>query len=648
MAEMIPDSVRKEASRGEKELFAVFRDVLPDDFIVWHEPNATTSRPDFVILSATHGLLVVEAKGWSKGMIKQAETKSVLIEWPAANNSPARQQISDHPLEQAENYKHALMDKLKAEPILLNNNPNHLGKLCFPLGRCAVMTGMQRSELLQADLLGPELSTVFSDESIVFADDIEQWKDLSDRDVTRQFWDLFDKRAKFRFPALTDDQIQTIRAVLNPSTQVKRIPATRKSWNLPTPMPVDATVIRTLDLAQEKAAKQMGEGHRIVSGVAGSGKTLLLTSRAKWLAENNPERKILITCFNVTLAAYIRSVVTPANSTEQDVSANGTIETRHFHDWARSISGSLPRYRDQLSDEEVDELIADKVIQCLHANPDLRYDAILVDEAHILHPSWFKALREALTDPDNGSMLIVNDASQKLKRRKRFSWSSVGIKAQGRSRKLAKNYRNTKEVLTTAWQLLSQLSEQAQDADETFPVVTPEVSERTGPLPNLILVKQADQLASIALDSVQADLMNGLAGKDIALLYRYGTGRKAHRIESLQRLAPHRIGSVPLHWVTRNQDSKQSYGIDQPGVRLLTTQSALGLEFRSVYLLWVEDFDNTLQSPDPEVQLQHLRELYVAMTRAQDQLTIIGADRSPLMTRLAASANELGLNVIHA
>lgn len=63
MAEMIPDSVRKDASRGEKGLFAAFRDILPDDFIVWHEPNATTSRPDFVILSATHGLLVVEAKG---------------------------------------------------------------------------------------------------------------------------------------------------------------------------------------------------------------------------------------------------------------------------------------------------------------------------------------------------------------------------------------------------------------------------------------------------------------------------------------------------------------------------------------------------------------------------------------------------------
>ena len=57
MAEMIPDSVRKVASRGEKGLFSAFRDILPDDFIVWHEPNATTSKPDFVILSATMACL---------------------------------------------------------------------------------------------------------------------------------------------------------------------------------------------------------------------------------------------------------------------------------------------------------------------------------------------------------------------------------------------------------------------------------------------------------------------------------------------------------------------------------------------------------------------------------------------------------------
>ena len=646
MAEMIPDSVRKDASRGEKGLFSAFRDILPDDFIVWHEPNATTSKPDFVILSATHGLLVVEAKGWSKQMIRQADSKSVLIEWPASNGASARQQISDHPLEQAERYKYALMDKLKQESILLNTDPAHLGKLSFPLGRCAVMTGLERNEILQADLLGPDLSGVFDIESIIFGDDIEQWKDLSDREVTRQFWDLFDNRAKFRFPPLTEDQIQTIRAVLNPSTQIRRVPATPASWNLPGPPPVDATIIKTLDLKQEKAAKQMGDGHRVLSGVAGSGKTLILTARARWLAENNPDYRILITCYNVTLAAYIRSVVQDLDATSS-LENPAVIEALHFHGWAKKVSGQLPMYNKGMDEDEVDDAISRQVLEALKENPELRYDAVLVDEAHIMHSSWFGALKAALKDPEEGSLVIVNDASQKLKRRKRFSWSSVGVNARGRTRKLEKNYRNTKQVLTSAWNVLSELAKTDPDSDETFPVVTPEASERSGPPPQLVLARQADEIAAMALKACRQELEQGQSAKDIALLYRYGTGLRAYRIANLQRLAPSTLNGESLYWVTQDQSTKQNYALQKPGIRLLTTQSALGLEFKSVYILWAEDFDIALQDVEPERQLEHLRELYVAMTRAQDRLTIFGSARSALVARLAESADGLGLEVIH-
>ncbi|MCP9923673.1 AAA family ATPase [Synechococcus lacustris C3-12m-Tous] len=413
MAEMIPDSLLAAAPRGEKFLFNAFRNALPDNFIAWHEPSATTSKPDFVILSDTHGLLVVEAKGWSKTMIKEADSNQVLVEWSTSGDRPTRQQVHSHPLKQAESYKYALMDKLKEEPILLNNQQGiNLGKLCFPIGRCAVMTGMTRDEVEQEDLLGPNLALVFLKESILFKDDIDAWADLSDRDVIFRFWDLFDSRAKFKFPPLTDDQIQTIRATLNPSTIVKRVPATSQSWNLPTPIPQDATVIKTLDLQQERAAKQLGSGHRILTGVAGSGKTLILTSRAKWLLEESPDQRILITCFNVTLAAYIRSVVHDGRNIALKLCSPG-VEARHFHSWAKAICGTVPQYGN--NDDEnnnVDEELACLVVNQLEISPELRYDAILVDEAHILHPSWFKALRAALKDPDNGSLLIVNDASQ--------------------------------------------------------------------------------------------------------------------------------------------------------------------------------------------------------------------------------------------
>ena len=647
MAEMIPDSIPAGAPRGEKVLFNAFRDCLPDNFIVWHEPSATTSKPDFVVLSDTHGLLVVEAKGWSKAMIKEADSHQILVEWPATSGQPQRQQMHTHPLKQAESYKYALMDKLKAESILLNNErgPN-LGKLGFPMGRAAIMTGLSRADVEQEDLLGPSLSPVFLCESVLFSDDIDQWEDLSDRQVVAQFWDLFDSRAKFKFPPLTEDQIQTIRAVLNPSTTVRRVPATPQSWNLPTPVPPDATVIKTLDLQQERAAKQLGSGHRILSGVAGSGKTLILTARAKWMLEENPSQRVLITCFNVTLAAYIRSVVHDGINSRPKLCEPG-VEARHFHGWARAVCGSLPQY-DGRDEDDIDDDIANRVLAELGRRSDLRYDAILVDEAHIMHPTWFKALRAALKDPEEGSLLIVNDASQKLRKRRRFSWSSVGINARGRTRTYKKNYRNTKQVLGFAWSVLSTLVASEPEAEEAFPIVIPDQSERDGPKPRLILAKAVSSVERLALDACQKELAGGQAGKDIALIYRFGGGRFGTRLQGLLSQSETRLGSNQVYWVNRSNDSKNNYEVNQPGVRLITTQSALGLEFKSVYLLWIEDFDRALDTANPEQQLRDLRELYVAMTRAQDQLTLICSSTSRLGAHLAKEQQTLGLEVIHA
>ena len=41
---------------------------------------------------------------------------------------------------------------------------------------------------------------------------------------------------------------------------------------------------RVMDLQQEQLARSMGEGHRVIHGVAGSGKTMILGYRAQYLA----------------------------------------------------------------------------------------------------------------------------------------------------------------------------------------------------------------------------------------------------------------------------------------------------------------------------------------------------------------------------
>jgi hypothetical protein len=62
MAQMLPEFIQAKASQGEKKLFAVLRDRLPDDFIVWYEPQVKGLHPDFIVLGPNFGLLVIEVR----------------------------------------------------------------------------------------------------------------------------------------------------------------------------------------------------------------------------------------------------------------------------------------------------------------------------------------------------------------------------------------------------------------------------------------------------------------------------------------------------------------------------------------------------------------------------------------------------------
>ena len=93
--------------------------------------------------------------------------------------------------------------------------------------------------------------------------------------------------------------------------------------------------VKILDEEQEKLAREMGEGHRLIFGVAGSGKTVVLVARARILAKRHPDWKILILCYNRLLKDLLFNLLNP-----QDFEADITIST--FHGWARSYIMNSP------------------------------------------------------------------------------------------------------------------------------------------------------------------------------------------------------------------------------------------------------------------------------------------------------------------
>ncbi len=91
---------------------------------------------------------------------------------------------------------------------------------------------------------------------------------------------------------LTKEEIDAIRYHLFPEVRISA------EFRPPTPYQDQVLLslhdIKAMDLHQENLAKQLGDKNRLIRGVAGSGKTLILASRAKLLAKQHPDWKILI------------------------------------------------------------------------------------------------------------------------------------------------------------------------------------------------------------------------------------------------------------------------------------------------------------------------------------------------------------------
>jgi superfamily I DNA and RNA helicase len=607
MALTVPDCVPSKASSGEKRLFQILRDELPDDCYVWYEPNVKGLYPDFIILGPTLGLLILEVKGWSASQILRASDQHFEIEQP-----DGQIELQQSPLRQGKGYQDALMNKLKGYSILCQDDGDYQGKLAFPIGVGAIMTN-----ITEAKARDENIYSILEKPQVVYKDELLEWDGIGERALMKRLEDMFTVR--FKFMGLEDDQISTIKGVIHPEVVVRKEPATVKSVPSGFILKPDATVIKTLDVKQEQLARSLGSGHRLFCGVAGSGKTLILLSRAKTLAGGVFNKRVLILCFNITLAAYLRSLI----EAENNPLYQERIEVLHFHDWAKSIMGKLPNLREFRA--EYDEVLGDRLLEELdHIPVEQKWDAVLIDEAHTFHPNWFKCCAAALKDPENDDLLIVSDKSQSLYKRQKFSWKSVGIKAQGRTRRLNQNYRNTEEILSAAWDLVKSPSVE-EDEEEAFPLVEPSAALRTGKRPTLQLCESRKAEVENAIAKIQQLVSEGYESKDIAIIYRYLGRCEAEPFSLLtQQLDEFGLG---CYWVNKD---KSNYSSRHPGVRLITAKSALGLEFKAVIVLWVQQFGVGDEA-------ESRRELYVSMTRAQEVLHLFGSGRFPVLRELEDS-----------
>ncbi len=575
---------------GERRLAERLEQKLDDDYLVWYDVpvGPKRSHPDFVVLHPRRGLLILETKHWRLDTIRRA-TRQV---WEIVPDGQLK--IVINPLAQARHCAIQVVNALERDSQLVNAEGAHQGKLCFPWGYGVVLTNITRRQFEQA-CLGEALDSQY----VICAD--EMTEQAGAEDFQQRLWNMFPHAFG---GVMSLPQLDRVRWIMFPEVRV----ATQFGLFDQTTLEGDADasypdLMRVMDLQQEQLARSLGDGHRVIHGVAGSGKTMILGYRAELLAQAATAAKpVLVLCYNEPLAVKLASLMQARGLADR-------VHVRHFHKWCRqqlvAFGQPIPAQGKAMFDEMVDGVI--RAVERKQI-PSAQYRAILVDEGHDFQPEWLRLVTQ-MVDPQTNSLLLLYDDAQSIYERGRtrqFSFKSVGVQAQGRTTVLRINYRNTRQILKTASMIAADLLRGEERDEDGIPMLSPISCGRDGQAPIVIQLPSLREEAFKVAELLSAAHEEGHAWKEMAVICRHHEVIEVCATALRQRRLPHQV-------------RKRSGDFDPAAdtIKVLTMHASKGLEFPVVALPGVGRMPE-----DGLDEVEEARLFYVAATRATHSLII--------------------------
>jgi hypothetical protein len=574
---------------GERRLAERLEQKLDEDYLLWHNVpiGPKQSYPDFVVLHPRRGLLILETKSWRIDTIQSADPER----WEIMADGMPKTVLS--PLEQARHYAIQVVNALERDPQLVQDTGLYRGKLIFPWGYGVVLTDITRKQFMDAGLDNAVLAR-----HVICKD--EMLEQLDPEDFQQRLWNMF---AHQFGGAITLPQLDRVRWIMFPQVRVQSQGALFEDQDAQADLP---DIMRVMDIQQEQLARSLGEGHRVIHGVAGSGKTMILAYRAEYLARTSTpaSKPILILCFNETLGVKLDSVMRAKGLGDR-------VHARHFHKWCRdqlvTYHQTLPA---QTGTAAFFEALVRSLIQAVERGhiPGGQYQAVMIDEGHDFAPEWLK-LATQMVDPATHSLLLLYDDAQSIYERarsKQFSFKSVGIQAQGRTTILKINYRNTRQILQTASLVASDLLTAQERDDDGIPLLQPVSCGREGQAPVIIALPSLREEAFAIADHLANAHKEGFAWGDMAVLCADSNTMDRCASALGQRKLPHRV--------------RRRTGDYQPGanaIQVMTMKVSKGLEFPIVAIPGLGYMPAPGKNEKDEARL-----FYVAATRAMQRLVL--------------------------
>lgn len=604
----------------EERVFTILKG-LPEDCRVWYEVvlGVRGRKPDFMILDPNRGVIILEVKGWSSSTIIGASLTEVRIMTNGGKTTKVK-----NPIRKCKVYLEEAIEKLELEPELIGK----YDKLLFPIDYFVVFPNLSEEDFEKLGLANEKI-------------ELDRSHILFQKEVRNQT--LFFKKMYSNIPVLkkslsTDMQL-AIRKCLREENTIDA-PGGREGL-LPGILPEGKIEVSenlgedvfAIDIEQEELAKDLGNGPRLMRGIAGTGKTLIMLMRAKLLASNAENQKstlrILVLCWNVSLANYMRQAFDSINipfsfAAHSNILKQDGVPIMHFMEFARQLIRAHPEvgYFPRSSDQDFEEIVSRQLLK-LKINPAEKYDVIIVDEAQDFQDGWLQFLFNKMIkgdEPKQKNFIVAADDAQRIYKSRTFTWSSLGIPMTGeRSQILRKIYRNSARVWGFAGFLLGDIKKFYDENPEL------RFTPKRGVDPKLIECKSLDEQIDVCVKEVKAIGESGYSWRNVLILYHSKYYRGFPIVEKLmQRLESEHI---PTQWITESMEAKNTFKWEQDSVKISTAISAKGLDAPKVIILNAESY--TTGDDYDETKL-----MYVALTRAREELVILHTGRLGMVPEL--------------
>lgn len=449
-----------------------------------------------------------------------------------------------------------------------------------------------------------------------------------------------------------------------------------------------------LDLSEEAQVAAGEFGLRLVNGVAGSGKSLIVIYRAHLLRCLYPDKPILVLTHNRPLIHDLEARYQQLNSDSHPV------EMRTFLAWCRNhwprgevwrdpiglgqrerlieqvwysrladmamsahmLQDEIDWIKDRLLFTREDYLTADRTGRGFALNEAMRhrifdaleayqreleprqqvdwsdiprrmwqfinenrlsppvYDVVLVDEAQFFAPIWFEIIKR-IVKPNVGHLFLAADPTQGFLKRGQ-SWKASGLEVRGRTHKMEKSYRTTREILNFATLLYR--TRLPEDDEE---IVAPNLLDMpSGATPVIIpLTSEQDEVTRV-VNELRELFAAGVKFGDVLIIHAEWQG-----VDRLLERLRHEFG--PMAAVDPKDVRKGNH------IRVCTLNAATGLESPIVFLCGVHGLYEQEQglrlSDDERAELirDNTRKLYMAITRAGQRLVLTYVGELPEMLR---------------